>query len=307
MRQRAIGRDTELTLRMFLTMFLLAVVYLGFMFVLFAVGIHYIFIIVIAGVLLFFQYWTSDKLALMSMRAHVVSEEQEPHLHAMVERLSVMIDMPKPRVAVSDLNIPNAFATGRNPKKAVVAVTRGLMSRLNQEELEAVLAHELTHVKNRDVAVITLASFFATVASFIMHSFMWSMMFGGMGMGYGGRGRGAGGAMAAMMVVFLAAILTWIISFFLIRALSRYREYAADRGCAVITGRPQVLATALVKISDSMTAIPKNDLRRIEAMNAFFFVPALKGDVVAELLATHPPISKRIERLDRIQRELEGL
>lgn len=301
MNRRAVGRDSELTARMFLTMTLLAVVYLAFVAVLLTVGVDFIFVGVFAAILIGIQYFSSDKLALAAMRAKVVTAEEAPKLHEMVERLSVLAGIPKPRIAIADLPMANAFATGRSPKKSVIAVTTGIMNRLSDAELEAVLAHELTHITNRDVTVITLASFFATIAAFIMQNFFFMSLFGGMG-----RRDDRGGGGGALMVIFLASILVYFISYFLIRTLSRYREYAADRGGAILTGQPGNLASALMKLNNGMGAIPKEDLRRVEEMNAFFIIPALKGGVTAELGATHPPLQKRIERLEMLQREMEG-
>jgi heat shock protein HtpX len=201
-------------------------------------------------------------------------------------------------VAIVHTDLPNAFATGRNPRNAVVCVTTGIMNRLDYGELEAVLGHELSHVKNRDVQVITIASFFATVASFIMQWGLW--------LGMGGRDREDRGA-NAFVLVYLASVLTWIISFFLIRALSRYRELAADRGAAIITGAPSQLASALIKISHGMARIPDQDLRRVETLNAFFIVPALKGASLAELFSTHPSLERRLAQLQELQRRMEGL
>ncbi len=298
MRTRWYGRDTGLTARMFLTMFLLAAVYLGFLALLWWVGVGFVPLAVIAVVLVGAQYYLSDQLALRSVGARVVSPAEAPELHGIVERLSALADIPRPRVAIVDSNVPNAFATGRNQRNSVVAVTTGLLERLDRPELEAVIAHELTHVKNRDVAVITIASFLSTVAFFIMRG----AMFGGYGYG---RGRGRGGE--AIILVYLSALATWAVSFLLIRALSRYREYAADRGSAIITGAPSQLASALLRISDTMQRIPDRDLREVEGMNAFFIVPAISRASLAELFSTHPSVQSRVERLNRMQREMEGL
>jgi len=300
MRRRAYGRDTELSIRMFAVMFLLAAVYLFFLTVLWAAGVGVIFIAVIAGVMLLVQYYFSDKMVLMAMRAKVVQPHEAPELHAMVERLCVMADLPKPRVAIADLPIPNAFATGRNPKHAVVCATTGLLDRLTPEEVEAVMGHELTHVKNRDVMVITIASFFAMIASFIVQSFFWMGLYGG----YGRRDRDSG---SGLMLVYLVSLLVYVVSYLLIRTLSRYRELAADRGGAILTGAPANLASALVKISGTMARIPQKDLRQSEALSAFFIIPALKGGSLAGLFATHPSLEVRLERLQRLQREMEGL
>jgi heat shock protein HtpX len=283
---------------MFLTMFLLAALYLAFLTVLWGAGVDYLSLLIIAVVLMGAQYYFSDRLVLWSMGAREVSPAEAPELHGMVDRLVAMADLPKPRVAVARTPMPNAFATGRNPKNAVVAVTTGLLERLNSQEVGAVLAHELTHIKNRDVMVITLASFLSTVAFFIMR---FSMFFG-LGYGYGRRDRNSG---QAMMLVYLASLLVWLISFFLIRALSRYREYAADRGAAIITGAPSHLASALIKISGTMRRIPQEDMRRAEGMNAFFIVPAIRGSSIMELFSTHPSLEHRLERLRRLEQEME--
>ncbi|TAK27130.1 MAG: zinc metalloprotease HtpX [Chloroflexota bacterium] len=295
MQRQWYGRDPGLTARMFFAMFLLAVVYLGFLAVLWYAGAGYGAMVVIAGLMIGAQYFLSDRLVLWSMGAHEVSPEQAPKLHAQIERLAALVNLPKPRVAIADQAIPNAFATGRGPKSSVVAVTTGLLNRLEGPELEAVLAHEITHIKNRDVVVITLASFFSTVAFFILR---WSMFFGG-----GDRRRNAQG----IIFVYLASLATWLISFLLIRALSRYREYAADRGSAIITGAPSQLASALMKIAGTMQRIPQRDLREVEGMNAFFIVPAISGESVFELLSTHPSLERRLQRLERMQQQMEGL
>lgn len=285
---------------MFFVMFLLSLLYLAFMAVMVYVGFDWISILVIAGILALVQYYGSAWLALRSMGAVEVSPEQAPELHAIIDRLSQIANIPKPRVAISNTDVPNAFATGRNPKNAVVAVTSGLMQRLDTPEIEAVLAHELSHVRNRDVMVMTLANFFAVVAQLLTRSFMW----GGFGGGYGRRNRDEGGSIA---LVYLASILVWVISFFLIRAISRYREYAADRGSAILTGAPTNLMSALVKISGVMQRIPERDLREVQTMNAFFIIPAIKGDAMSELFSTHPSLDHRLERLRELSRTMEGL
>ena len=306
MRTRWYGRDTELTVRMFITMFLLFAVYLGFLAVLWAAGVSYVSLLVIAVILMGIQYYFSDRIVLWSMGARIVSPEEAPQLHGIVDRLVALADLPKPKVAIADTDVPNAFATGRSPKNAVVAVTSGLMRRLEPPELEAVIAHELTHVKNRDAMVITIASFLSTAAFFMMRTLMWGSLFGFGGFGgYGGgrrRGRGGGGY---IIFVYLAALAVWVISFFLIRALSRYREFAADRGSAIITGAPSQLSSALVKISGTMQRIPQQDLRQVEGMNAFFFFPAMSGSSLSELLSTHPSLEHRLARLSRMQQEME--
>ena len=241
----------------------------------------------------------------MATGARVVSPEQEPRLHAMIERLSAMADMPKPKkVAMMDTHVPNAFATGRSPKSAVLAVTRGLMARLTEQEQEAVLAHELSHIKNRDVMVLTWAGLIVIIAGYLMQWLFIISLFGGFG--GGGRDRGGGGQAALIMLaVYVGTILVYFLSQLLILTLSRYREYAADRGSAILTGAPLQLASALAKISDDMYRIPEKDLRQVEHANAFFFVPALKKNGAAALLSSHAPVEKRIERLRDMQRDLE--
>jgi heat shock protein HtpX len=301
MRSRHWYRDSGLQARMVLVMGLLAALYLFFMGALYAAGVNFIFIMVVAAILLGAQYFFSDKLVLASMGAHTVSPEQAPELHMMIGRLAQQMDLPMPKVAVMDTDMPNAFATGRNPKNAVVCVTTGIMHRLERNELEAVLAHEMAHVKNRDVQVITIASFFATIASFIMQ---WGMWFG---LG-GRRDDDRNGGVPAFVIVYLASIITWIVSFFLIRALSRYRELAADRGAAVVTGAPSNLASALVKISHGMARIPQRDLREVGALNAFFIIPSFgKGFSFSELVSTHPSLERRLAQLQQLQRQMEGI
>ncbi len=281
---------------MLLTLFLLAAVYLLFLAFLVYSGAPQMFMVLFIGAFMGLQYYYSDRLVLWTMHAKIVTAQEAPDLHQTITRLCAIADLPMPRVAVVNTSIPNAFATGRGPKNAVVAVTTGLMDRLNQGELEAVLAHELSHVKNRDMAILTIASFISTLAFYIVR---YSFYFGGMG-GMGGRRKETGGIIA----IWIVSLLVWIISFLLIRALSRYREFAADKGSAVITGQPSNLASALTKISGIMPRIPKDDLREVEGMNAFFIIPAVSGSFMS-LLSTHPTTEKRIAALEKIQRELE--
>ncbi len=297
MKRKAYGRDVGLSTRMFVTMFLLGALYVGFFVVLlqlFQVGL--VGALLIMGVLAFIQYFTSDKLALAASRAKVVSPEQAPELHAMVERLCAMSDLPKPRVAVIPSDVPNAFATGRNPKHSAIAVTRGLWERLEPREIEGVLAHELSHVGNRDVAIMTIASFFSMVASYVTQMAMWGGMFGG------GRNRDSGAPV--FLIVMLVSIVTYVLSYVLILALSRYREFAADRGAALITGAPEYLMSALQKIASQMTRIPQRDLREMEGLNAFYIVPTNWRRSAGSLFLTHPPLEKRLERLAAIAREM---
>jgi heat shock protein HtpX len=293
--ERRIGTDWGLSLRMGLTMALLGIVYLAFMAILWRLGLGIGLLVVIAAVLLLAQYYFSDRLVLLSIGAREVSEAEAPELHDLVNRLAQMTGIPKPKVAIIDTPVPNALATGRNPKHALVAVTTGILSQLTPEELEAVLAHELSHVIHRDTRVMAMASFFATVAGFIVQMGMW----GGLG-GYGeDRDRDRGNS---FILVFLVSAVVWAISFVLIRTLSRYREYAADRGSAIITGRPSTLASALVKISGRMQRIPEQDLRQVESASALMIFPAFSRGSIAEFFSTHPSLEHRLARL----REMEA-
>jgi heat shock protein HtpX len=297
MQRKAYGRDAGLSARMLLTTFLLGLLYVVFAVVLFNVlnvGLAPMLLIVVG--LAFFQYFTSDKIALAASGAKVVTPEQAPELHAMVERLCAMADLPKPRVAVIPTDVPNAFATGRSPKHAAVAVTEGLWRRLEPQEIEGVLAHELSHVANRDVLVMTLASFFAMLAALLTRVGLYGGMFSG--------GRNRDGGAPAWLIIFLVSIATYIISFVLIRTISRYREYAADRGAALITGAPEQLMSALQKIASDIVRIPQRDLREVEGMNAFFIIPTSVKSSVGELFATHPPLEKRLARLAQIAQEM---
>ena len=295
-------RDGGLRVRMYFTMFMLAALYLFFVTVMFGLGVPIEFVIIIAAVMLGIQWFASDKLVLRSMNAQLVTPEEQPKLHAMVDRLVERAGMPKPKVAVSNTHVPNAFATGRNRENSLVCVTTGIMQRLDDDELEGVLAHELTHILNADVRVMMLASFFATVAAMLMNMLMWMSLFGGMGR----HRQGGGNFAAALMLAYLVSILVYFVATLLILALSRYREYAADHGAAYLTGRPSKLASALQKISGVIARIPTDDLRKVETANAFFIVSALKGESLAGLFASHPPMDKRVERLNQLALELEG-
>lgn len=299
------GRSTGLTLRMAFVMFLLVCVYAAFVAVLFAVRVNIIFIAIVVAGIAFVQYFFSDKLVLAAMGAHQVTPQQAPELHSLIDRLCQQIDLPKPKVAIADTDVPNAFATGRNPEHAVVCCTAGIMRRLDANELEAVLAHELTHVKNRDVAVITWASIFSTIASFIVQWGFWLGLGYGGGFG-GGRRGGRDNSGSAVILIYVASVLVWIASFLLIRALSRYRELAADRGSAIITGAPSHLMSALVKISGTMARIPTQDLRQVEHQNAFMIVPAINGDSLSGLFSTHPSLEARLKQLRQLQQQMEG-
>ena len=286
-------RDTGLTARMILSFAILAFLYIIFLSILAYVGLDFISITVIASVMILAQWYFSDKIVLWSSGAKVVTREQFPKLHDIIERIVARNNLPKPKVAVINTNMPNAFATGKGPKSSVVAVTTGLIDLLDIEELEGVLAHELTHVRNRDVLVLTLASLFSTVAWYLMQF----GFYGGMGYGYGYGGRDRNNGAGAMIIVIIVAVLTWVISFLIIRAISRYREFAADRGSAQMTGKPVKLANALMKISGAMRQIPTKDLRQVEGLNAFFIIPAISGSTIGNLFSTHPPVEKRVQKL----------
>jgi heat shock protein HtpX len=298
MKRKAYGRDAGLTLRMIFTGGLLGLLYVTFAAVLFYyLNIGLVPMLVIVVGLAVFQYYTSDKLALAAAGAKVIDRSQAPQLFDTVERLAAMAELPMPRVAIVDTDVPNAFATGRNPKNAVVAVTTGLMRRLDQQEIEGVLAHELTHVKNRDVRTMTLASFFAMLAAMITRFAFYGSLFGG------GRSRDNNGP-PIWLILMVVSWVTYIISFILIRTISRYREYAADRGSAVITGAPEYLMSALQKISSQMAMIPQRDLREVSGMNAFFIIPTSVKEATAELFMDHPPLEKRLAALAEIAREM---
>jgi heat shock protein HtpX len=303
MQRKNFGRDRGLSLRMLLTGGLLGLLYVVFGVFLFSLlnGSIFLMLVIVIG-LAFFQYYTSDKIALAASGAKVVSAEEAPELHAMVERLCAMANLPKPRIAVVDSDVPNAFATGRNPKHAAVAVTTGLWRRLEPQEIEAVLAHELSHIANRDVLVMTVASFFAMLAALLTRFGLYAGMFGGFG-GGGNRG-GNNNQTPVWLIVLLVSIVVYAISWILIRTISRYREYAADRGSAIITGAPENLMSALQKISSNITQIPQRDLREVQGMNAFFIIPTNWKTSMSEWMMDHPPLEKRLAALSEIAREM---
>ena len=285
---------------MILTSGLLGLLYVLFAVVLFQVlNVGLVPMVVIVVGIAFFQYFTSDKLALAAAGAKVVTREEAPALHDMVERLCAMADLPKPKIALMDTPVPNAFATGRSPKHAAVCVTTGLWERLEPKEVEGVLAHELSHIANRDVLIMTLASFFAMLAALLTRFGLYAGLWGG-----GGSNRDNNNGPPIWLIIFVVSIVVYAISFILIRMISRYREYAADRGSALITGSPEYLMSALQKISSQMTLIPNRDLRQVEGMNAFFIVPAKVKTAAAELFMDHPPLEKRIAALAEIAREM---
>ena len=301
MAKSKIESDHGLNVRMFITGLLLVVLYVIIVTVLLRVGVAMGLVIVIALALIFSQYYFSDKIAMFSMHAHEVTPEQEPKLHEIVDRLCLLANMEKPRVGVSEMDIPNAFATGRSPKHAVICATRGLMRRLNDEELEAVLAHELSHVAHRDVAIMTIASGVGMLAGLVSRIAMWSAMLSG-----GGRGRNGQNIVLVEMVTWIVSLVIYVIAYLLTMALSRYRELAADRSGAILIGKPSVLASALVHITGDIGKIPRTDLRKAEGMNAFFFAPALAGGTAASLFSTHPTLEIRLDRLNKLERELNG-
>lgn len=296
--------DRGLTGRMLLTTFLLGLLYVVFAAVLVAVLKSAVVAVVIAGAVLFAQFWFSDRIALYAMHGRVVTPEEAPQLHAIVDRLCAMADMPKPAVAIADTDLPNAFATGRSPQRAVVCATTGIMRRLDTEELEGVLAHELSHVAHRDVAVITVASFLGVLAGLIIRFGMYSGLYGGLGDRRRGGGSDQDNAALAVLIIVVVSAVVYALAFLLTRALSRYRELSADRAGAMLTGRPSALASALTKVSGDIARIPSRDLRQVEAYNAFLFAPALSAEFsLSSLFSTHPPLQRRLDRLADLARQ----
>jgi len=282
--------DSGLRSRMVLSFFILGILYVIFLSILHYLGVGYIPLAIIASAMILAQWYFSDKIVLWSSGAKIVTREQHPKLHEIVERLSTNNALPKPKVAIVNSNVPNAFATGKSPKSSLVAVTTGLLDLLDDDELEAVIGHELTHVRSRDVLVLTLASVFSMVAWYLVQ-------FGFYG-GLQSRDRNSAGS---GVIVLLVAVVTWIVSFLIIRAISRYREYSADRGGAIMTGKPDKLATALLKISGKIKVIPPNELKNVQKLNAFFIVPALSGSSIANLFSSHPPVEKRVQKLKEMK------
>jgi len=295
-RSTSFGKDTGLQVRMTLTLFLLGLLYVGFVVALLGSGVNGATVAIIAGGFAAVQLFASDKLALASMGARTVSPQQAPQLHAMIERLCVQADLPKPRIAVINTRMPNAFAVGRSPKNATVVATTGIMELLSPAELEGVMAHELTHVANRDVLVMTLAGFFATIAAYILQ----------FGFFFGGSAGGDDEDNPSFLVLLLVSLVVYVVSFVLMQALSRYREFAADRGAALITGRPSALASALQKISGGMARIPQGDLRAQQELAAFYIFPPGAGKALGNIFSTHPPMEKRIAALSRLETQLQG-
>jgi len=279
-------RDFGLSARIILSFIILGILYVLFLSVLHYLGIGYIPLVIIASAMILAQWYFSDKIVLWTSGAKIVSKDDYPKLHEIIERLASKNGIPKPKVAVVNTQVPNAFATGKSPKSSLVAVTSGILNLLDDDELEAVIGHELTHVRSRDILVLTLASVFSTVAWYLAQ-------FGFFG-GIQSRNRDSAGT---TVIVIVVAVVTWIVSFLIIRAISRYREYAADRGGAAMTGNPDKLADALLKISGKMNNIPTKEIERVQKLNAFFIIPALSGNSIANLFSTHPPVEKRVAKL----------
>lgn len=279
---------------MFLSFVILGLLYVIFLSILHYLGVGYIPLAIIASVMILAQWYWSDKIVLWSSGAKIVSREEYPKLHEIVERLSTNNGLPKPKVAMVNSSVPNAFATGKGPKSSLVAVTTGLLDLLEDDELEAVIGHELTHVRSRDVLVLTLASVFSTVAWYLMQ-------FGF----YGGLQTRNRNSVGSGVIVLVVAVVTWVVSFLIIRAISRYREYSADRGGAIMTGKPDKLATALLKISGKIKVIPPHELKNVQKLNAFFIIPALSGSSIANLFSSHPPVEKRVQKLKEMKSGIE--
>lgn len=292
-------RDLQLTVRMVISFLALTLIYLVFLsFIAMYFGLGILPISIIAGLMIGAQWYFSDKIVLWSTGTRLVTRDEYPLLHEIVERLVQKANLPKPRVGVMTSDIPNAFATGKGPKSSVVVVSLGILRLLDKEELEGVLSHEITHIRHRDVTIITLASLFSTIAWYLMQSSMFSSMWGGYG--YGGRQQQGGN----LFLVIIVAAIVWLLSFLVIRAISRYREFAADRGGALLTGQPMNLSRALMKINGRVKVAPKQGLQKMEGMNAFFIIPAISGESIARLFSTHPPLEERIKRLMNIERQL---
>lgn len=294
-------RDWQLTFRMVISFLVLTLIYLAFLsFISAYFGLGILPISIIAGLMIGAQWFFSDRIVLWSTGTKLVSKEQNPLLHEIVEGLAQKANLPKPKIGIMQSDVPNAFATGKSPKSSVVVVSSGIMRILNREELEGVLSHEITHIRHRDVTIITLASLFSTIAWYLMQSSMWGSMWGGYG--YGGRQQQGGG----VFLILIVAAIVWFLSFLIIRAISRYRELAADRGGAYLTGKPLNLSHALMKIEGKVKVAPTQELKRIEGHNAFFIIPAISGSTLARFFSTHPPVEERIKRLLEIEQELHG-
>jgi len=303
MAESNIRPDHGLSVRMMITIVGLMFLYIIIAVVMIQLGISIVVTSIFCGAMLYGQYFFSGKIAMFSMHAHEVTPEEEPELHKIVDHLCQLANMKKPKVGVAEMDLPNAFATGRNPNHAVVCVTRGIMHRLSSDELEAVLAHEISHVAHRDVAVMTVASGVGMLAGLVSRMAMWGAMLGG-----GGNSNNNNGENIVLLEIatMLVSMVIGFVAFLLTMSLSRYRELAADRSGAILIGKPQLLASALVHITGDMGKIPRTDLRKAEGMNAFFFAPALSGGGASSLFSTHPSLQKRLDQLNKIERELNG-
>ncbi len=294
-------RDLQLTVRMAISFFALTIIYLAFLsFIAMYFGLGILPITVIAGLMIGAQWFFSDRIVMWSTGTKIASKEEYPVLHQIIENLAQKANLPKPRVGIMTSDVPNAFATGKNPKRSIVVVSTGILRILDKEELEGVLSHEITHIRNRDVTIITLASLFSTIAWYLMQSSMFSTMWGGYG--YGGRQQQGGNT----FLILIVAGIVWFLSFLIIRAISRYREFAADRGGAYLTGKPMNLSRALMKISGEVKTAPVPQLKKMEGMNAFFIIPAISGETIARFFSTHPPVTERVKRLMRIEQDLRN-
>ncbi len=292
-------RDLQLTFRMAISFFALTIIYLGFLsFIAMYFGLGILPIAMIAGLMVGAQWFFSDRIVLWSTGTKITTKEEYPALHQIIENLAQKANIPKPKVGIMTSDVPNAFATGKGPKRSVVVVSTGILRILDKDELEGVLSHEITHIRNRDVTIITLASLFSTIAWYLMQSSMFSTMWGGYG--YGGRQQQGGNT----FIILIVAGIVWFLSFLIIRAISRYREFAADRGGAYLTGKPMNLSRALMKISGEVKTAPIPQLKKMEGMNAFFIIPAISGQTIARFFSTHPPVTERVKRLMRIEQEL---
>ncbi len=300
------GRDWQLTFRMAVSFFVLTLIYLAFLsFIALYFGLGILPIAFIAVLMIGAQWFFSDRIVMWSTGTRIVTKAEQPMLHEIVEELSSKAGIPKPRIGVMPSDVPNAFATGKTPRSSIVVVSSGITRILSRDELEGVLSHELTHIRHRDVTIITLASLFSTIAWYLMQSSMWGSMWGGgYGYGYGNGGRQQQGG--GLFLVLIVAAIVWVLSFLIIRAISRYREFAADRGGAYLTGHPMNLARALMKIEGRVKVAPVQQAQKMEGMNAFFIIPAISGQSLAKFFSTHPPIDERIKRLMAIERELHG-
>ena len=297
-----LNRDSKLVSRMYFTWFLLGILYAFFMLILNAFGVQFGFIAFIVIIFGSFQYFMSDKMVLWSSGAKLIERQDDERLFQIVDEVSLLAGINPPKIAYMKSDIPNAFATGRNPKNSLVAVTKGLREKLNDNELKAVIAHEIAHIVNGDVKVLAIANFFVTLSSFLMQMFFWNMLFGGLG-----RSRENNGAGQAIFLLYIVTMIVYFLGQLLVLSLTRYREYGADHTGASLTGTPIHLASALEKISMSSIRVPSQDLRQFKTANAFMIIPALSGNDISKLMSTHPPVNDRIRKLKDLQKQLGDL